>query len=75
MSKKYFLIFLCKEFKFHKSFLQAEKQMKIRENYFFLALTSFVNDSLFLEVLNVIKRKKELNECYYYELLIQRKMY
>jgi len=42
-----------------------EKQKRIRENYFFKLLTSFVNDSLSIEVSNEIKRKKELNEYYY----------
>ena len=43
-----------------------EKQKKICENYFFIALTSFVNDSLSMEISNEIKRKKELNEYYCY---------
>ena len=44
-----------------------EKQKRIRENYCFIALTSFVNDSLSMEISNEIKRKKELNEYYSYE--------
>ena len=44
-----------------------EKQKKIRENYFIIALTSFVNDSLSMEISNEIKRKKELNEYYCYD--------
>ena len=44
-----------------------EKQKKIRENYFIIALTSFVNDSLSMEISNEIKRKKELNEYYNYD--------
>ena len=42
-------------------------QQKVRENYHFVALTSFVNDKISLEVTNDIKRKKELNQDYYYE--------
>ena len=44
-----------------------EKQKRVRENYFFIALTSFVNDSLSTEINNEIKRKKELNEYYSYD--------
>ena len=44
-----------------------EKQKRIRENYCFIALTSFVNDSLSMEISNEIKRKKELNEYYCYD--------
>jgi hypothetical protein len=44
-----------------------EKQKRVRENYFFIALTSFVNDSLSMEISNEIKRKKELNEYYSYD--------
>ena len=44
-----------------------EKQKRIRENYYFIALTSFVNDSLSTEISNEIKRKKELNEYYNYD--------
>ena len=42
-------------------------QHKVRENYHFVALTSFINDKLSLEVVNDIKRKKELNQEYNYE--------
>ena len=45
----------------------GKKQKRVRENYFFIALTSFVNDSLSVEVSNEIKRKKELNEYYNYD--------
>jgi len=44
-----------------------EKQKRIRENYYFIALTSFVNDSLSTEISDEIKRKKELNEYYCYD--------
>ena len=44
-----------------------ERQKKIRENYFFIALTSFTNDKISLEVSTEIKRKKELGEYYSYD--------
>ena len=44
-----------------------EKQKRVRENHFFIALTSFVNDSLSTEISDEIKRKKELNEYYCYD--------
>ena len=43
------------------------RQTKTRENYYFIALTSFINDRLSLEVVNEIKRKKELNMDYSYD--------
>jgi len=45
----------------------APEQRKTRENYHFVALTSFINDNLSLEVINDVKRKKELNKEYNYE--------
>ena len=50
-----------------KKIFPEDKQKKIRESYFFIALTSFINDKLSLEVSNDIKRKKEMNEEYCYE--------
>ena len=50
-----------------KNFFPEDKQKKIRESYFFIALTSFLNDKLSLEVSHDIKRKKEINEEYSYE--------
>ena len=44
-----------------KKLFPDKKQKKIREKYFFVALTSYINDSLSIEVSNKIKCKNELN--------------
>ena len=41
-----------------KKIFPEDKQKKIRESYFFIALTSFLNDKLSLEVSHDIKKRR-----------------